>query len=338
MQAIKELDGITRERFEREVMGGYEPVVMRGVVDDWPLVAQGRAGLEACLQYLMGFDQGEAVDAVLAKPEASRAFSYRPGLDGFNFTRDKRPYAALFEQLWRYSHFPEPPSLAAQSALVSAALPGLERANALPLLDADVAPRIWIGNRATVPAHFDDSHNIACVAAGRRRFTLLPPQCAPLLYLGPPDYAPTPAPMSVVPDLHRADPARFPLLAEALARAIVAELEPGDAIYIPPLWFHQVEALAPQLNILLNYWWRPAPAPGRRDDLHLATMRLAMLALRHLPDAEREGWRALFGHYVFGARGEALAHIPDGQRHMFGELDAEQDEAIRKDIVSQLKR
>lgn len=338
MQAMKELHGVTRERFEREVMAGYEPVVMRGVVGDWQLVAQGRAGLEACLQYLMGFDQGEAVDAVLAKPEAVRAFSYRPGLDGFNFTRDKRPYAALFEQLWRYSHFPDPPSLAAQSALVSAALPGLERANALPLLDAGVAPRIWIGNRATVPAHFDDSHNIACVAAGRRRFTLLPPQCAPLLYLGPPDYAPTPAPMSVVPDLHRADPAQFPLLAEALAQAVVAELEPGDAIYIPPLWFHQVEALAPQLNILLNYWWRPAPALGRRDDLHLATIRLAMLALRHLPDAEREGWRALFGHYVFGARGEALAHIPDGQRHMFGTLDAAQDEAIRKDVAAQLKR
>ncbi|CAM4080472.1 cupin-like domain-containing protein [Roseateles saccharophilus] len=337
MRAMKELDGVTRERFEREVVPAYEPVVMRGVVAQWPLVAQAHAGLEPCLHYLMGFDRGEAVDAVLARPEPTRAFSYRPGLDGFNFTRDQRPYAALFEQLWRYSHFPEPPSLAAQSALVSTALPGLERANALPLLDAGVAPRIWIGNRATVPAHFDDSHNIACVAAGARRFTLLPPQCAPLLYLGPPDYAPTPAPMSVVPDLHRADPAQFPLLAEALAQAAVAELEPGDAIYIPPLWFHQVEALAPHLNILMNYWWRPAPAPGRRDDLHLAAMRLAMLALRHLPDGEREGWRALLSHYVFGAQGEALAHIPEGRRHMFGELDAEQDAALRKDIAAQLK-
>ncbi|MFG6490074.1 cupin-like domain-containing protein [Roseateles sp. BYS78W] len=335
---MKELTGLTRDRFERDVVPAYEPVVMRGVVAHWPLVAQGRAGLEPCLQYLMGFDGGQPVDAVLARPEPTRAFSYKPGLDGFNFTHDKRPYAALFEQLWRYSHFPEPPSLAAQSALVSDALPGLDRANALPLLDAAVAPRIWIGNRATVPAHFDDSHNIACVAAGRRRFTLLPPQCAPLLYLGPPDYAPTPAPMSVVPDLHRADPARFPLVAQALEQAVVAELEPGDAIYIPPLWFHQVEALAPDLNILMNYWWRPLAAPQRPDDLHLAAMRLAMLALRHLPEGEREGWRALFGHYVFGARGEVLAHIPPGQRHLFGDIDAAQDAAQRQDLVGRLKR
>ncbi|MFT7776949.1 cupin-like domain-containing protein [Roseateles sp.] len=337
MRPMKAVDGITRERFECNVVPAYEPVVMRGLVGHWPLVAQGRAGLEACLQYLTGFDKGAVVDAVLAKPGPTRAFSYKPDLDGFNFMHDKRPYAALFEQLWRYSHFPEPPSLAAQSALVPEALPGLERANACPLLDADAAPRLWIGNRATVPAHFDDSHNIACVAAGRRRFTLLPPACAPLLYLGPPDYAPTPAPMSVVPDLHTADPVRFPLIAEALAQAIVAELEPGDAIYIPPLWFHQVESLAPHLNILMNYWWRPEAAPGRADDLHLASLRLAMLALRHLPDGEREGWRALFGHYVFGARGEGLMHIPEAQRHLFGEIDAAQDALMRRDIAGRLK-
>jgi hypothetical protein len=318
------------------VLRGYEPVVIRGLVADWPLVAQGRAGLEPCLRYLMGFDQGQAVDAVLAKPDAVRAFSYKPGLDGFNFMRDKRPYAALFEQLWRYSHFPEPPALAAQSALVAEVLPGLEHANACPLLDAAVAPRIWIGNRATVPAHFDDSYNLACVAAGRRRFTLLPPQAAPLLYLGPPDHAPTPAPLSIVPNLHRADPAQFPLVPQALDQAQVAELEPGDAIYIPPLWFHQVEALAPHLNILLNYWWRPAPAEGRKDDLHLAAMRLAMLAFRHLPDGEREGWQALFGHYVFGARGESLSHIPADQRHLFGDIDAERDAAIRADLIKRL--
>jgi len=338
MSPLKEISAVSREQFERDVTSAYEPVVLRGAVAQWPLVAQARAGLEPCLQYLMGFDNGTPVEALLAKPTPERAFTYQPALEGFNFVRDQRPYAALFEQLWRYSHFPEPPSLAAQSALVSCALPGLERANACPLLDAELAPRIWIGNRATVPAHFDDSHNLACVAAGRRRFTLLPPQCGPLLYLGPPDYAPTPAPMSIVPNLHRADPAQFPLVAKAMERALVAELDAGDAIYIPPLWFHQVEALAPHLNILMNYWWRPAPGPQRRDDLHLAAMRLAMLAFRHLPDGERDGWRALFEHYVFGARDEALAHIPAGQRHLFGEIDAAQEASLRKDLAELLVR
>ena len=49
------------------------------------------------------------------------------------------------------------------------------------------------------------------------------------------------------------------------------------------------------------------------------------------------GWRALFAHYVFGARGEELAHIPEGQRHLFGDIDAAADAAVRKDILERLK-
>ena len=338
MLPITEVNGLSRERFERDVVPTYRPVVMRGLVAHWPLVGHAGAGLEAALRYLDDFAlQGQTVDALLARPSPERSFGYRPRLDGFNFAHEKRTLADMFEQLWRYSHFEEPPSLAVQSALVAEALPGLALDHACPLLDAAVAPRIWIGNRATVPAHFDDSHNLACVAAGRRRFTLLPPQCAPLLYLGAPDYAPTNAPMTVVPELHSADLAQFPLLREAMKQAVVAELAPGDAIYIPPLWFHQVEALAPHLNILLNYWWRPPAPHGRKDDLHMTAMRLAMLAYRHLPEGEREGWRALLGHYVFGAQGEGLAHIPEDRRHLFSAVDAATEAAHREDLVRRLR-
>ncbi|MBN8503674.1 MAG: cupin-like domain-containing protein [Burkholderiales bacterium] len=336
MRAIRTIERINKSEFEESVASGYEPVVVRQVVKEWPLVQQGLRGLEPALEYLQRFDQGQRVDGVLARPGPHRAFGYREGLSGFNFVHEKRTLPELFEQLWRYSQFPEPPCLAVQSALVSHVLSGLERENPCPLLSESVSPRIWIGNRASVPAHFDDSHNLACVAAGRRRFTLLPPACAPLLYLGPPDHAPTGAPVTVIPNLHAASAADFPLLAQALEQAQVADLEPGDAIYIPPLWFHQVEALAPQLNILMNYWWRPQPAAGRSDDLHLAAMRLAMLAFRHLPDGEREGWRALLDHYVFGARADALDHIPEAQRHLFGTISADRDAALRKELRDRL--
>lgn len=336
MRAMTEFPAMSRQRFEDEVVPAYEPAVLRGLVTDWPLVAAGRQGLEPVLRYLAGFDAGVSVDALLARPDALRAFGYGPALEGFNFVRDRRPLAALFEQFWRYSHFPEPPSLAVQSALIPEALPGLERANANPLLDAAIAPRLWLGNRVTTPAHFDGSHNIACVVAGRRRFTLLPPQSAPDLYLGPPDHAPTAAPMTVA-HLHAPDFERFPRLREALAAAQVAELEPGDAIYIPPLWFHQVESLDARLNGLVNYWWRPAPASGRADDAQGAALRLCMLAFRHLPGGEREGWRALLDHYAFGARPETLAHVPPERRGLLGEFDAARDAACRADVIARLQ-
>ena len=69
MQPMKEIHGLSRERFEQDVVPAHEPVVLRGLVADWPLVAQGRAGLAPCLEYLMGFDGGQPVDAVLARPD-----------------------------------------------------------------------------------------------------------------------------------------------------------------------------------------------------------------------------------------------------------------------------
>src|SRR6218665_3889634 len=110
MQAMTEIAAPSRAQFEQQVLGAYRPVVMRGLVRDWPLVAAFGQGLEAGLRYLLGFDVGAAVDALLARPDALRAFGYAPGLDGFNFVRDRRPLAAILEQLWRYSHFAEPPS------------------------------------------------------------------------------------------------------------------------------------------------------------------------------------------------------------------------------------
>ena len=50
------------------------------------------------------------------------------------------------------------------------------------------------------------------------------------------------------------DFARFPRFAKALEVAQVAELSPGDAIFIPRDWFHHVEALD-RFNVLVNYWW-----------------------------------------------------------------------------------
>lgn len=57
---------------------------------------------------------------------------------------------------------------------------------------------------------------------------------------------------------------RFLRYAEAMAAAQVAELEPGDAIFIPYMWWHGVQALDP-FNLLVNYWWN---SPHEATGLH----------------------------------------------------------------------
>ncbi|GGY64815.1 cupin-like domain-containing protein [Pseudoduganella albidiflava] len=257
------------------VLSEQRPVVLRGYVNHWPAVAAGRRSPEALCRYLLGFDRGTPADTVLMPPEVKGRLFYSPDMQGFNFVRSKRTVAAVLEQVARYSQFPAAPAVAMQSALLDDVLPGFAQANRAALADQlddpAIAPRLWLGNEVITPAHFDESHNVACVVSGRRRFTLFAPEQGANLYLGPLDFAPTPTPISLV-SFRAPDYRRFPRFREAERHAIVADLLPGDALYIPSLWWHHVESIG-VLNTMVNYWWTAPAAHGltKADVLALAT-------------------------------------------------------------------
>ena len=144
------------------------------------------------------------------------------------------------------------------STTVDTCLPGFRDANDVALGDRQALMSIWIGNRTCIAAHHDLPDNLACVVAGRRRFTLFPPSELPNLYIGPLDFTPAGQAVSLV-DFARPDLEKFPKFAQALARAQVVELQAGDAVFIPSMWWHHVEALD-AFNVLVNYWWRQSPA------------------------------------------------------------------------------
>jgi hypothetical protein len=233
----------------------------------------------------------------------------------------------------RYGAFARAPAVAVQSALIRDCLPGFTAENVLSVLDDTVLPRIWLGNAITTPTHLDEWNNIGCVVRGRRRFTLFPPEQIRNLYIGPLDFAPTGAPMSLVP-LHAPDFERFPRFREALAAAVSAELGPGDALYIPPLWWHHVESLEP-FNLLVNYWWHAAAAP-MGTQAGFDTLIHAILNLRSLPPATREAWRSLFDHYVFGPQSDTTEHIPAHRHGMLGELSAADSARLRAYLKERL--
>ena len=157
----------------------------------------------------------------------------------------------------------------------------------MPLMDADVRPRLWLGNAFLTPAHIDELDNLACVVGGRRRFTLFPPEQVRNLYIGPLDFTPAGAPVSMV-SLKAPDFERFPRFRDALAAARVADLEPGDALFIPAVWWHHVESFD-VVNMLVNYWWQQ-PAYMLPDRVSpTKTMLHALLSMRHLPAGASPG-------------------------------------------------
>jgi hypothetical protein len=333
---VKEHSSLTVEEIRHEVLADKHPAVLRGLVRDWRAVLEYLDSPAALVRYLQGLDRGTAVDALMTAPEAEGQIGYNAAMNGFNFHRNRLSLSQIAAQVLRYAQFPNPPAVAAQSALIRDCLPGFAAENALTLFDESIQPRIWLGNRITTPTHVDEWNNVACVVAGSRRFTLFSPEQVANLYIGPLDFAPTGAAMSMV-SLRDPDFSRYPKFRTAVAAAEVAVLQAGDCLFIPPLWWHHVESLEP-FNVLVNYWWHdPLGADSKADSAFDALLH-GILSIRALPPQSRQAWRAFFEHYVFGAQGDSIEHIPLERRGILGTLSPQQVNALRAHLAKKLAR
>lgn len=113
-------------------------------------------------------------------------------------------------------------------------------------------PRFWIGPARTVtPLHCDYDDNLFAQLWGRKRIFLAPPhhdeflyprEANPLLFGSPVD--------PEAPDFER-----FPLARQAALVELI--VEPGDMLYVPAGWYHQVRALS--FSLSSNRWARGQP-------------------------------------------------------------------------------
>lgn len=334
--AIAEYDGARADALPLpDLLARGEPLVMRGLARHWPLVAAARQGSAAAMDYLLGLHDGRPVQYSHAPPEARGRPFYNDDFTRLNFQVQRGSLGGLFEQLRAHADDPAPPAWYLASLPVDHAFPGFRAGNDLDFATHGIAvqPSIWIGNRVIASCHYDAPHNIACCTVGRRRFTLFPPDQAGNLYPGPLEPTPGGQVVSVV-DFARPDLARHPRFAEALRHARVAVLEPGDALFIPALWWHHVEALE-AFNVLVNYWWSSTPPwlPNPTPALYHA-----MWAIRDRPHAEKEAWRALFDYYVFGPAGRAGEHLPPQARQALAPIDETMARQLRALLISRLNR
>jgi hypothetical protein len=111
-------------------------------------------------------------------------------------------------------------------------------------------------------------------------------------------------------------------------------MEPGDVLFYPALWWHQVEALDP-FNAMINYWWNPVPA---WFDTPQTTLLHALLSLRDRPENEKRAWRALFEYYVFGPADRAASHLPEAARGALAPIDEPTARRLRAQVLNRLNR
>lgn len=329
---VREIEGAGRA-LDDALLRSAGPVIIRGLVAHWPLMRAGVESAQAADAYLRRFYQDATVVAMLGAPDIGGRFFYNEDLSGFNFRPVHVKLDTVLGELAARRDDAQPPSIYVGSTTVDTCLPGLRAENDLDLGERDALMSVWIGNRTRIAAHYDLPDNLACVAVGHRRFTLFPPDQLNNLYIGPLDYTPAGQSISLV-DFAKPDFARFPKFANALEYAQVAELGPGDALFIPSMWWHHVEALDP-FNVLLNYWWRQSP---EHMDTPTNALMHAIMSVRDLPPAQRKAWQELFRHYVFEADQNTAEHIEPAARRILAPLDGDATRALRAQLLKRMNR
>jgi hypothetical protein len=332
-ETIREIPAEGTRALPDEVLESTRPVVLRGLASHWPIVQAGLESPEAAIAYLGRFYKDATVHVMSGPPEIGGRFFYNDAFNGFNFQMHRARLDAVLSELQRFAGDPEAPSIYVGSTTIDTALPGFRGENDFDLGTRQPLASIWIGNRTRIAAHHDVPDNLAFVVAGHRRFTLFPPEQLPNLYIGPLDFTPAGQPISVV-DFAKPDFARYPKFAQALESACMAELGPGDAIFIPSMWWHHIESLD-GFNVLVNYWWRQSPS---YMDSPIGALMLALMTVRDLPPSQRAAWENMFRHYVFEADDTTAAHIPENVRRSLGKLDVNAMREMRAIILARLNR
>lgn len=337
LKKTKILHGVNSHNIPRDVIDSAEPVVLKQLVGDWPMVQAGQASDRASVDYLKSFYNGTPTIVCKIPAENKGRMFYNDDCTKLDYESFKGRIDETLDAI--LDGKTNDPAYYIASNIIATHLPGFREENDI------VIPRhkhpdameervsIWIGGATTATCHFDALDNIACCVAGKRRFTLFPPDQISNLYPGPLEPTPGGQVISLV-DFQNPDYQKFPRFKDALLTAQVAELEPGDALFLPSMWWHHVEGLAPY-NILVNYWWDDAPTflSAGMNALHLA-----MLGIRDKSAHEREGWKHLFDYYIFNGAEKSNSFIPTEARGFLNTLDKLDVRKLRALLINKLNR
>lgn len=109
----------------------------------------------------------------------------------------------------------------------------------------------WVGtSRTLTPCHWDSYDNFLAQVQGFKRVLLLAPSQRAKLHVRVD--AGTGAQGNISPvNVEEPDLQKYPDFLEA--EMLIVDLAPGDVLYMPSGWWHQVRALTPSISV--NFWY-----------------------------------------------------------------------------------
>jgi hypothetical protein len=336
---VKVLEGIMPDCIPfDELFAQEQPVILKGLVKDWPLVKAGQQSSNNVMEQLeLNYSQ-RAMLVYKGSPEIKARFGYDKSCTGFNYSSERTTIPEVFNTIRSQLDQEQHEYLYINSLRFDEGFPPLYASNSLAFKHPEFEhnqpiAKIWLGTESVAAAHFDQPKNIACCVLGKRRFTLFAPDQVDNLYPGP--LTPTPGGQVVtLADLSKPDFTRFPRLKTALENAYIADLEPGDGLYYPSMWWHEVEAFD-RFNAMVNFWWMTAaPYLGNPMDV----LMHAMMSVRDRPAKEKEAWRSLFDYYIFSDPDQVRAHLPAESHGALATMDDNLSRRLRAMLRNNLNR
>ncbi len=298
----------------------------------WRAVEKAKEGDRGIAEYLAGFGGGKPLEVLIGPPEIGGRFFYRDDMQGFNFQRQHVPLPNLVGELLKLaeSEAEAPHAIYANAAAAPEHLPGWAEANPLDLPPPDAVPRLWIGNATQVATPFRRLAQPGGVRGGAPPLHPVPARAGgePLSRAAR-QYAGRAAQFDG--RSRRARSGALSALRRGAGACAGGELEPGDALYIPTIWWHHVRAFD-RLNVLVNYWWSYDSSATP-----FVALVHALMSVRDLPPAQKQAWRAWFDHLVFGEDADqAAAHLPAHAQGVMGPASNERTEKIRHYLLMTL--
>ncbi|MES2321898.1 MAG: cupin-like domain-containing protein [Pseudomonadota bacterium] len=212
------------------------PFLITGVVNRWPLAALTPETLRERFSHLQVRARvGDYINTAFAPDRAMQDMTMLEYLDLVaDGTHDLPPYLGNLElrELNSMCHWPA-------------------------YFDKLGPPRFWLGPAGTVtPLHCDYDDNIFAQIWGTKRIFLSPPHHDQFLYPREANAILFGSPF----DPEAPDFDKFPLARQATM--IECIVNPGDLLYVPAGWYHQVRALT--FSLSSNRWARALPLALRR--------------------------------------------------------------------------
>lgn len=231
IDAVPRVERPTAATFRAHAARGL-PFLITGIASRWPLGQLTPAALRAQFGQLpVRARVGDYIQTAFAADRAMQDMTLQSYLDLVEKTADGLPpYLGNLElrALNRLCHWPT-------------------------WFDKMGPPRFWLGPAGTVtPLHCDYDDNLFAQVWGSKRIFLAPPHHDAFLYPKAANAILAGSPF----DPEAPDYARYPLARQAsLIECIVA---PGEMLYVPAGWYHQVRALT--FSLSSNRWARAMPA------------------------------------------------------------------------------